>query len=84
MLSDGCEEWGNRFACMIVSIPVISSQQACSMSASHSTRTNRVMPHSNGNGEQASEGAVVGMGLWGEQWTVLCQVQLMLMVKHYE
>ena len=39
------------------------------MDASHSTGKNRVTLQSYGNGEQASTGVVVGMGLWGEQWT---------------
>jgi hypothetical protein len=71
------------FARMIFSIPAISPQQAWSMDASHSTGTNRVMLHSYSDGEQASEGVVVGMGLWGEQWTVLSRVPPMLVVGHY-
>ena len=38
-----------------------SPWQARSMDARHSTGTNRGTPHSYGNGEQESEGVVVGM-----------------------
>jgi hypothetical protein len=41
------------------------------------------MPYSYGDGEQASAGVVVGLGLWGKQWTVSCQVRPMVMVGHY-
>jgi hypothetical protein len=83
LFSDGCGEQGNWVCMHNLFILAILPQQAWSMDASHSTGRNRVRPYSYGNGEQASEGMVVGMGLWGEQWTVLCPVWPMLMVGHF-
>jgi len=47
------------FACMICFIPVISPRRAQSMDVTHSTGKKRVVLHSYGDGEQASEGVVV-------------------------
>ena len=55
-----------RFVCMIFLIPHHSKHRVwmqATMDTSHSTSKKRVAPHFYGDGEQASEGGVVGMVL---------------------
>ena len=59
------ENGANGFACAIFWIPAISPRQATA-DASHGTGKKRVVPHSYGDGKQASEAVVVGMATQGD------------------